>query len=282
VKQFLIWLLILTFSGTAFAGNGKSCRFDSDFSKGKKHGFQAVFRDLPFSIYSEFKKRERLGLPLGPTAPIPEDDTSGADETHWRLQSGIFPLPDGLPGFGYLVQGTNHSDDLDMYLVRRFGPDQGFRPNSNYKVQVTVDLAGDAPRNAIGIGGDPELHVQAVLATGFVPTRFKVDSEDWVRHLMPLESFPRTLVATNGVCDASEEATTDRCDLQSRIPFELKKGKPSSVLQVRTDSSGRFWLMVGSHSGFEGFTGIYYTRIQMRVLQGPGFHCSMRPIPGAE
>jgi len=276
MKPFLILLTLMIFSWTVFAGEGKSCHFDSDFSKGKRHSFQAVFRDLPFEIYSEFKKRESLGLPLGPTAPIPEDDDSGADETHWRLQSGIFPLPDGLKGFGYLVQGTNHSDDLDMYLVRRFGPQQGFRPHSNYQIQVTVDLAGDAPRNAIGTGGDPELHVQAVLVTGFVPTRFKVDSENWVRHLKPLENFSRALVATNGVCDASDAATEDRCDLQTRIPFELKKGKPSSVLNVRTDSSGRFWLMVGTHSGFESFTGIYYTRIQMKVLKGSGFDCSVK------
>ena len=42
-------------------------------------------------------------------------------------------------------------------------------------------------------------------------------------------------------------------------------------LTVETDGEGRFWLIVGTDSGFEGLTTLYYARITYRLrLVGEG------------
>jgi hypothetical protein len=274
------WILLAAtvFSLQAPAGGGGTTpsRFDFDFSKGESHSFQAVFRDLPLPIYQDYERLKIGGADLGPEAPLTKLDFEYPEEaTHWLLNSGIYSLPKGLPGKGYLLQGNNHSDDLDMFLVRKFQTSEGFQPNTKYRMQVTVDLAGDAPSGAIGVGGAPELTLIAVAISDFDPMTFKLDEDQTVRH--PKTNWlgnPKVQaeVGTNAVCTIPEESSALElnylrpCPADLKIPFALKKGVPSKTIEVTTNSKGEFWLMVGGHSGFEGFTGIYYTRIQIQIV----------------
>ena len=47
-----------------------------------------------------------------------------------------------------------------------------------------------------------------------------------------------------------------------RIKTMNNDGKP---LTVETDGEGRLWLIVGTDSGFEGLTTLYYDRISYRL-----------------
>jgi hypothetical protein len=251
-------------------GDGEALVFD--FSGGDPRGFDAIFRDLPEEIHAEYLRRKGEGLDLGPVAPLPGPLVDiDADTTHWMLQDGIFPMPDDIGGSGLLVQSTNRSDDMDMYIVVELGPEDGVSPDTRYQVSfLELSLAGDAPVGALGVGGAPELHIEG-LATASDPIPFVVDEFDHVRHppgVLP-DVGARVPLGSNGACLA-EGALSDR-DLEpcppspARTLFELSEFAPEGSVTVTTGADGRFWVMVGGHSGFEGFSAIYYQRVAFRV-----------------
>jgi hypothetical protein len=249
-------------------GDGEALVFD--FQSGGDGDFQAIFRDLPEEIHAEYLRRKAEGLDLGPVAPLPGPLVEiEADTTHWMLHDGMFPMPDGIGGSGFLVQSTNRSDDIDMYIVKQLGPDDGVAPDTTYQVSfLELALAGDAPVGALGVGGAPELHIQGV-ATAVDPTRFVVDDFDHVR--APPGVFDGGLgvpLGSTGACLA-EGAVSDR-ELEpcppppERTRFELAGFTPDGTTTVTTGAEARFWVMVGGHSGFEGFSAIYYARVAFR------------------
>ena len=246
-------------------GDGEVISFD--FSDGDDRGFRAIFRDLPEEIHAEYLRRKNEGLDLGPVAPLPGPLVDiEADTTHWMLHDGIFPLPDDLGGTGLLVQSTNRSDDIDMYIVKELGPADGIAPDTTYDVTfLGLSLAGDAPVGALGVGGAPELRIEG-LATATDPTAFVVDDLDHVRAPPGVfASGERVPLGSTGACLA-DGAVSDR-DLEpcpaspARTLFELAEFTPEGSVSVTSDADGRFWVMVGGHSGFEGFSAIYYTRV---------------------
>jgi hypothetical protein len=57
-----------------------------------------------------------------------------------------------------------------------------------------------------------------------------------------------------------EIANSQPCD--GREPqWELKQLSRMETVDVTADSDGRIWLLVGSDSGFESITSLYYTRV---------------------
>ena len=43
----------------------------------------------------------------------------------------------------------------------------------------------------------------------------------------------------------------------------IRNNNASSSFQITTDATGEIWLVVGSDSGFEGTTTLYYTQIDV-------------------
>jgi hypothetical protein len=254
---FIIFVALTSFGRT----------FEFSFSNGMANGFVPIFRDVPLPIYQEYIRRKENGT-MGPRAPLENPPGSYSEDiSHWLMNSGIYPMPDGIKGMGFLLQGNNHSDDMDMYLVKEFSKGEGIEPVQDYKLYVTVDLAGDAPIGAFGAGGAPELTILAIV-TDVNPLNFVVDSQKDVRHpdLQIIPELQTTVVGTNGVCYA--ELVGDqapRCPTEGRIHFAVKKGKESSPIRIQSGKDAKFWLMVGDHSGFESFSAIYYMKIKVRL-----------------
>jgi len=238
---------------------------DFDFRGGSDHGFVAVMRDVPIGIFEEYQSRKASGRSLGPVAPLTRNFGDYPEETsHWLMNSGVYPMPDGLEGKGFLLQGNNHSDDMDMHLVRKLGPSEGVQANADYDVAVTVDLAGDAPTDVAGVGGSPNLEIKARAMTQ-APTEYEYAGSHVRFKGIDMSPQTGTDVGVNGVCSTdTSQGGEPKCP-KGRIPFRLNQGQPSRPIHVRSNASGEFWLTVGSHSGFESFSAIYYARIRVEL-----------------
>src|SRR5262249_41084534 len=141
----------------------------------------------------------------------------------------------------FLVQGNNHSDDMDMHLVRKLGQSEGVRPNTDYDVVVTVDLAADAPTDAVGVGGSPNLQIKARAMTAD-PTAYEYAGAHVRFKGIDMSPQTGTDVAVSGVCSmGSSPGGEPKCP-QGRIPFRRKQGQPSRPIPVRSNEAGEFWL----------------------------------------
>ena len=181
------------------------------------------------------------------------------DQSVYELAHEHRPLPDGLEGSGIYVQGHNRSDDLFMFLKKRV---DALRPDTTYAVSVSIGLATNVPLGLVGIGGSPG---ESVYVKAGASTVEPIATEGDNRHLrMNIDKGNQSnggesMVVLGNV--AHPEVTDD----EYRVKALDNTGMP---LSVTTDSTGQAWLIVGTDSGFEGLTRLYYARISYVLTTG--------------
>ena len=170
----------------------------------------------------------------------------------FELDSGHRPLPAGLDGSGMYLQGHNRSDDLFMFLKRQV---EGLRPGTVYTTTVSLDLATNVPAGLVGIGGSPGESVYVKAGASAVEP---VVEEDVAGHLrMNIDkgnqaSEGEAMINLGNV--AHPEVTGDEYKIKTLNNQERQ-------FEVVSDDEGRIWLIVGTDSGFEGLSTVYYARI---------------------
>ena len=185
-------------------------------------------------------------------ADLPED----YDQSIFELDGGHRTLPDGLDGSGIYVQGHNRSDDLFMYLKRRV---DGLTPAASYTVSATVDLATNAALASVGIGGSPGSSVYVKAGASTTEPNAAPDSTGHLRMNIDKGNQSR------GGSQMAVLGTVGHPDIVDD-EYRLKTlDTMDSPVAVKADDSGRAWLIVGTDSGFEGLTRLYYDRISFTL-----------------
>ena len=184
-------------------------------------------------------------------ADLPED----YDQSIYELDGGHRALPDGLEGSGIYLQGHNRSDDLFMYLKRQV---EGLAPGASYNVSATVDLATNAPLDSIGIGGSPGQSVYVKAGASTTEPRAAPDGTGHLRMDIDKGNQSRggTQMAVLGVVGHPDIVGEE---------FRRKTLDTMAGPVVEADEAGRAWLIVGTDSGFEGLTRLYYDRISFTL-----------------
>jgi len=185
-------------------------------------------------------------------ADLPED----YDQSIYELDGGHRALPDGLDGAGMYVQGHNRSDDLFMYLKRRV---DGLTPAASYTVSATNDLATGAAVGLVGIGGAPG---ESVFVKAGAFTAEPEAAPDSTGHLrMNIDKGNQS----RGGPQMGVLGNVGHPDIVGD-EFRLKTlDTMDSPVVVQADDSGSAWLIVGTDSGFEGLTRLYYDRISFTL-----------------
>jgi hypothetical protein len=183
-------------------------------------------------------------------------DYAVGDEADVMPDHGHEALPDGLGGSGVYLEGRNTPDDLFMYLKRRLS---GLVADTDYWVTLEVTLASKYPEGSFGVGGSPGDSVyMKVGASGFEPDRYEDGLGDW---RMTVDKGQQLVggrhAHTTGTIAKPEDGTEDY--------VLLSRDNPDRAILARTDPEGDLWAFLGTDSGFEGLTRVYYTRVVVTV-----------------
>jgi hypothetical protein len=183
-------------------------------------------------------------------------DYPRGQEAFYELMSGHRPLPAPLlqqGRMGFYISGNNHSDDLFMYLRGRI---DGLRPSTRHGVEIRFDLATDAPSGCIGVGGPPGEGVTAKAGAA------------------PIEPLPERLGTTIdkgnqtvGGRDAIVVGHIANSNTDCANPrYEIKRlSSAGKQLAAQSAADGTLWIFIGTDSGFEGKTSLYYTAAQITL-----------------
>ena len=186
----------------------------------------------------------------------------GFDPDIYELEFGHNPLPEelGRDAKGLMLKGANRSDDLFMYLRKEL---TDLAPDTEYKVVIELEFATDAPAGAVGIGGPPgeALFVKVGAATEEpLPIVGEMGGEPY--YTLSADKGWQSEGGDNAVVvgDAAK-VENDEFDV-----YELKTlSNANSPITIRSDSAGNLWVFVGTDSGFEGTTVLYYTSITITL-----------------
>lgn len=151
------------------------------------------------------------------------------------------------------ISGINPSDDLFMYMKRRI---TGLQPNTNYHVTFVVEFASKVATNAVGVGGAPGegVTMKAGLTLFEPDTMIVTKGEPFVAMNIDKgnQSQPGADMDTIGHVGVSDTTTVWTIKTNHNVdhPFFF-----------RTDNTGSAWLIIGTDSGFESKTELYYTSV---------------------
>jgi len=217
-----------------------------------------VLTTISSSVRIEFDFRQGVqGWEAGFTEYSPEMEGM-------MLEAEIRSLPDelGINGTGYYLQGMNHSDDLFMFLKRRLGTDDGVVPDQEYRVMFTIVLASNAPSGAIGIGGSPGESVYLKAGASPVEPEVYLDS-DTGYYLMNVDKGPGN--SGSGIAASVAGNIANGLSAEEDPCYISLERQHEHQYTVNASQDGELWLLVGTDSGFEGLTGIYYQSIAVTL-----------------
>jgi hypothetical protein len=151
--------------------------------------------------------------------------------------------------------GNNHSDDLFMFMKRRVN---GLEPNTVYYITFTVEFATNVPDETMGAGGSPGESVYVKAGASVTEPKKVVDDENF--YLMNIDKNNQAQNGEDMVVIGDFSNDTDQA------VYTLKTVANESPFGAATDENGDLWLIIGTDSGFEATTTIYYNTIKVECF----------------
>jgi hypothetical protein len=151
-----------------------------------------------------------------------------------------------------MITGNNHSDDLFMFIRKEI---TGLSPKTHYRLGFEIELASEAPTNAIGIGGAPGESVFFKAGASVERPRKVNEGGFFVLNIdKGNQSNPGRDLDTLGHIGVSDTTT---------VFTLINRTNAGHPFPVTTDDTGAVWICIGTDSGFEGTTTLYYSRIRL-------------------
>ena len=180
-------------------------------------------------------------------------------EVEWNFVSGRRPLPAPLssPHLALYIAGDNRSDDLFMFWKRRV---TGLTPRRSYAASLDVSFASNAPRGCAGAGGAPGESVYVKLGAATNEPVTSVDADGNVR--ISIDKGNQATSGREAVTVGDIATTNTNC---AAPVWEEKRLHTTQPIRVTADPSGAIWVVMGTDSGFEGRTQIYYISLRLQL-----------------
>lgn len=175
-------------------------------------------------------------------------------ESSIDFRNGFQRLPINLDTIsGIFLSSENRSDDVFMFIHRAV---DGLTPGRRYRVDISIAIGTDAPPGCVGAGGAPGESVFLKAGASAVRPEKVVDASNFVG-----VNFDKGNQSTGGanaivIGNFAQDTPGGACLNGPYLRKTLTTGGNGPL--VTADSSGRLWLVIGTDSGFEGFTRIFY------------------------
>jgi hypothetical protein len=177
----------------------------------------------------------------------------------FKLAQAKLPAPLDTTKKGFRVESHNRSDDLFMFLKTKLA---NLQPNTRYDLIYSVDLASMYGDSLAGIGGSPAQSVFLKAgATGTEPVKVKQGDQ----YTLSADKGNQSTGGKDAVLLGNVSiGNTGQMKYKS-----INHTNAAQPLTAKTNDKGELWLFVGTDSGFEGFTTLYYQRVRVQLVPSP-------------
>ncbi|MCC8438551.1 protease inhibitor I9 family protein [Brevibacillus sp. M2.1A] len=195
---------------------------------------------------------------IGGFADYPEKDKG-----FYKLTSSLKTLPKEINSKqkGLYLSGYNGSDDLFMFVKKKLNKKDQLKPNTTYSVTFDFDIATNAGKNGMGVGGAAGESVFVKIgATKNEPIPVK-EKLGFLR--MNIDKGNQSEEGKDAFMIGNLSKTTTDNDKYELKPFNTEQ-RP---FIVKTDKNAELWLLIGTDSAFEATTSIYIPRIKVTLKE---------------
>ena len=181
-------------------------------------------------------------------------DYPAGQEAFYELASSHTSLPVSLGQNrkGIKISGNNHSDDLFMFITKKF---TGLEPNTRYELDFDVTIGTDVHSDCAGIGGSPGNSVN--VKAGASKTEPKPVNDGTGFYLLNLDKGNQA-VGGSDVMLIGNIANGLECDNSDHSYKKKTLKSETGKFTTYSDAEGAIWILFGTDSGYEGTTTIYF------------------------
>lgn len=180
------------------------------------------------------------------------DDGNNYESYQMKSEYATAPVSNAESKSLYLCS-ANRSDDLFMGYVKKL---EGLKPNTGYQFNITFKLATNVTAESFGIGGSPSDSVY--VKTGILSVEPKLEKD--ATGVLRFSNIDIGRQSQSGE-DALVIGNLAREDRKSDNSFTWKSF--STKINSESDSNGCVYLLIGTDSGFEGFTEYYLDNVSV-------------------
>jgi hypothetical protein len=229
---------IAVFIATQVTIVGQTIELDYDFRRGGTLGWTADFADYPPNIGTGYELDARLRF-------MPRKLTR-------------------VPKRGFYIQGHNRSADLFMFLKRRLTTADGIVAGQTYRVEYLITLASNAPSRCVGIGGAPGESVFLKAGASSIEPLAVLQPNGYLRMNVDKGNQAQSGTAASVAGNIANGIPCEQA--LPYYPFALIQRPHQHTTNVTANKGGELWLLVGTDSGFEGLTRLYYQSIRVKLI----------------
>ncbi|MEM6766084.1 MAG: hypothetical protein AAF824_10675 [Bacteroidota bacterium] len=179
--------------------------------------------------------------------------------TDYELNAGMSQLPapldDTQPAFR--ISGSNRSDDLFMFLKRKI---EGLQPKTTYELVFDVSMASAYPEGSVGIGGSPGASVY--LKSGATTEEPIPVLDSQIPDFLILNIDKGNQSNPGADMQVIGNIGIDKEEFEYTL---ISRSNSTNPFEITTDEEGSMWVILGTDSGFEGKTTLYYNQIRLNL-----------------
>ena len=168
----------------------------------------------------------------------------------YELSSGVASLPEDASKHGFYLGGHNRSDDLFMFIKTRI---TGLQASSRYSASIKTTILSQAGDQCFGIGGSPGNSVYMKFGFGDIEPKQG-------EYYLNLDKGNQAVGGANAHVIGDIAVPEKNCESENYAPKTLSTTSETE-LKFTSNSDGSIWVFVGSDSGHEGYTKLYYDNI---------------------
>ncbi|TFE25979.1 copper amine oxidase N-terminal domain-containing protein [Cohnella luojiensis] len=193
----------------------------------------------------------------GDFADLPVDYNKDIYELQYARE--LLPLGDAnKTNYGLKLKGVNRSDDLFMFLTRKV---DDLKPNTAYQVKLDFGMYTSESGGMMGVGGSPSEAVK--VKAGVInkePAAIQKDDGGSLYYRMNIDKG----IQSESGADAKVLGDITKPDSgkegYQRVNFSYSAA-------VTTNAKGDLFLLIGTDSGYEGLTTLYFDDIKLTATQ---------------
>jgi len=171
------------------------------------------------------------------------------------FEHDTLPRPLNQNQFALKLSGNNHSGTLFMFAKRKV---TGLEPNTTYYATFTIEFASDVPDETVVAGRllGESVYVKAGATVG-EPLK-TTDTDDFYRLNIGKGNQSENgddMVVIGNYANGTNQAVYTLKTVSNEKPFYMTTG-----------DNGELWIIIGTDSGFETTTTIYYNKVKVEFF----------------
>jgi hypothetical protein len=176
------------------------------------------------------------------------------EEWQFSVKQDTLPSPLDRTKKALRVSGSNHSDDLFMYITKKVTMPKA---NQSYEGTFEIDFATEAAESSMGVGGSPAHSVYMGIGLVSVEPAKKMTDDGHYRMNISKISQSQDGEDMKVIGDVSN----------GKDDFVYTMVKRTGKFTGKTDANGNLWVIIGTDSGFEAVTTLYYTNVKVDLKE---------------